>query len=330
VDLSKEQRMRNPAAGSGRSGAGPAASRSAREGAGIEERDGLLLGPLRPPVLAPRAVLRGVAQIVPGSIHLEQLPALLLRAFGQRWFETGNISIYFQNATGETDAVRGLLRLPAAGVQNQQVECWLERADGLRVGEGTAAIGAPDRSSELRRRLGHRRPVGTLRMLADRAPGHRSGPIPVRIPLSAQQQRLARIPEPLEWFATRSPWGDPILSLSALVQALRVADAGFGKLRGGAAVGVCGAIELQYLRGPVFAEREYRCSGEILALGESRRSEYCWYESRLEDPQQREPVASMIMMLRYMKDASPLWSGPGAAPTPRSPAPPRNPARPRP
>ena len=36
---------------------------------------------------------------VAGSIDLDQFPPLLLEAFGQRWFETGSLSLYLRYAT---------------------------------------------------------------------------------------------------------------------------------------------------------------------------------------------------------------------------------------
>jgi hypothetical protein len=36
---------------------------------------------------------------VAGSVHLDQFPPLLVQAFGQRWFETGSLSLYFRHAT---------------------------------------------------------------------------------------------------------------------------------------------------------------------------------------------------------------------------------------
>ena len=70
----------------------------------VVERDGVLVGPLREPrnlaanvagsihddSQAQRRGFRG--RTVAGSIHMEQFPPALLRAFGERWFETGGPS----------------------------------------------------------------------------------------------------------------------------------------------------------------------------------------------------------------------------------------------
>ena len=78
------------------------------------------------------------------------------------------------------------------------------------------------------------------------------------------------------------------------------------------AVGLYGAIEVRHLAGPVFAEKDYEVDGKVLALGATPKTEYVWFETRLREPR-GEDVASMIMMLRFMKASSPLW--PDAAST---------------
>jgi hypothetical protein len=58
----------------------------------------------------------------------------------------------------------------------------------------------------------------------------------------------------------------------------------------------------------VFVERDYEVSATILAVGDTPKSEYVWYESVLREPGDERDTASMIMMLRLMKASSPLWS----------------------
>jgi hypothetical protein len=43
---------------------------------------------------------------VAGSVHLDQFPPLLLQAFGQPWFETGSLSLYFRHATTDGESVK--------------------------------------------------------------------------------------------------------------------------------------------------------------------------------------------------------------------------------
>ena len=134
----------------------------------IEERDGVVVGPLRRPrnlgatqrgsihddATAQKLGFRGGT--VAGSIHMEQFPPLLVRAFGQRWFETGSLSTYFRNATTDGEPVRAFVGLPEDGASDAQVPVRMERDDGTLVLEGTASIGAPAELSMIARKLASR------------------------------------------------------------------------------------------------------------------------------------------------------------------------------
>ena len=143
----------------------------------IELRDHLFVGPLRRSVnnaskvagsihddaTATKLGFRGGT--VAGSIHLELFPPLLLRAFGQRWFERGTISMYFLNATTDREAVRAFVKEPPLDATDAQVDIWIERDDGMRVAEGTASVGSPEEPSALLRRPLDRFDAGDLRIL---------------------------------------------------------------------------------------------------------------------------------------------------------------------
>src|SRR5438552_15305624 len=90
----------------------------------IIERDGVLIGPYRRPrnlsinvrgsihddATAQKLGFRGGT--VAGSIHMEQFPPVLVRSFGQRWFETGSLSSYFRKDTTDGVAVRAFSMSP--------------------------------------------------------------------------------------------------------------------------------------------------------------------------------------------------------------------------
>src|SRR2546428_1742490 len=120
----------------------------------IVEEDGVLVGPLREPRTLAASVAGSIHEdsqaqklgfrggTVAGSIHMEQFPPLLLRAFGQRWFETGSLSTYFRNATMDRERVRAFVDLPANPLTGSkgQVNDWMDREDDMRVLEGTAPV----------------------------------------------------------------------------------------------------------------------------------------------------------------------------------------------
>ncbi len=283
----------------------------------ISEHDGALVGPYRRPrnlaaevrgsihddSMAQKLGFRGGT--VAGSIHMEQFPPLMLAAFGQRWFETGSLSCYFRFATMGDEAVRGSVQVPPAGDKDPQVQIWLERDDGTLVMEGTASVGTPAEPSIVRRKLAEPRDRGELRMLAHLVPGSEVAPVTTSLTWKVARPRLDAITEPLPWYEGDSPWGGAVVNPGLLVHMMTQGqlhmDLGRAK-----AVGLYGAIEIRHLAGPVFMEREYQVLPRILDVCDTPKTEYVWYETLMRDAADRD-VASMIMMLRFMKASSPLW-----------------------
>ncbi len=286
------------------------------EAAEIVERDGVLVGPLRAPrnlaanvrgsihddATAQKLGFRGGT--VAGSIHMEQFPPLMLRAFGQRWFETGSLSTYFRNATTDGERVRAFAQTPASA-GGEQVRAWMERDDGTLVLEGTASVGDASAPSMLRQKLAQPRDAGEPRILSDLVAGSEIAPQRTRITHADADPRVAVITEPLDWYEGASPWGGAIANPGLVVHAMVRLQDGM-ELRPGA-VGLYGAIEVRHINGPVFIEHDYDVSGRIAAVGQTPQTEYFWYESILREPGATEDVASMLMMLRFMKKSSKLW-----------------------
>jgi hypothetical protein len=280
--------------------------------------DGVLVGRLRAPTnlaanakgsihddaTAQRLGFRGGT--VAGSVHMQQFPPILVRAFGPRWFETGSLSCYFRNATTHGEPVRPYVRVPR-GAADEQVEVWAERDTGVRVLDGTASVGNPAEPSLLRQRLANPAPArGELRILAHLQPGLELPAVPTRVTAADAERSLAVITEPLEWYRGASPWGGPVLHPGSVIRVMRPVERGMD-IRRNKAVGLFGALETRHLRGPVFLDHDYEVSGRLLQLGETPKSEFLWYESTLAEPRGGPAVASMIMMLRFMKASSPLW-----------------------
>jgi hypothetical protein len=78
---------------------------------------------------------------VAGSVHMDQFPPLLLRAFGPQWFETGSLSLYFRNATTDNEPVQAFVERPPAGSTDVQVRAW---ATTRRRCERSRQAGSPD------------------------------------------------------------------------------------------------------------------------------------------------------------------------------------------
>ena len=157
---------------------------------------------------------------VAGSIHMDQFPPLLLEAFGERWFETGSLSLYFRHATTDGEPVQAFLERPDRGESDAQVRAWATTVEDTLVAEGTAGAGNPAAASALYSR--DLRPVepGELRILRSMKPGDVLGDYP-RLAVNAERQysaiRQGAMTEPLDWYTAASPWGGPIASPSAVV-----------------------------------------------------------------------------------------------------------------
>jgi len=262
-----------------------------------------MVGSIHDDAMAGKLGFRGGT--VAGSIHLELFPPLFLKAFGKRWFERGTVSMYFLNITTDREPVRAFMKEPPPGLSDAQVEVWIERDDGMKVGEGTASVGSPSEPTALLSRVDRFEP-GELRILGGLKVGDRFGECDVRLSPEAQAARMKVITEPLEWYTKPSPWGGSIATPAAMVQMLYQQPIATMRAKLGTAVGLFGAIELRNINGPVFVDRPYLSSVEVVALGQSPKTEYMWFESALDEPGGKR-VAEMRMLMRWMKASSPKY-----------------------
>jgi hypothetical protein len=239
---------------------------------------------------------------VSGLIHNEQFPPLALAAFGQRWFERGSYSFYYRTPTLDREPVRAFMRDPDERADNVQVEAWSENEAGARVAEGNIGVGEVAEPSALRRRLENRQAQGELRILKDAKPGQSLGEEVRHFPLEGQLARRGTMTEPLEWYFGESPWGGPIASSLALYRMMRAPlDS-----TGAQGVQIDGGIEVRFVDGPVFVDTDYVLTASTLAVGQSPKTEYLWFESSLRDAESDRVVAEKLMMCRWMKNSAPL------------------------
>jgi hypothetical protein len=282
----------------------------------IVEKDSRLYGPWRQPrnlhnevpgsihddKTAQRVGFRGGT--VAGNIHFEMLVPLLLKAFGQRWFERGTLSIDFKHATVDYEEVRGIVDMPPEDATDAQVDVVMERPTGEIVGIGTASVGSPPELTCLKAKDLSKYDEGEYKALRGISPGDKFPVMKATVTRQVAEERMKVITEPLDWYVGDSPWGAPIATPTVMVAALATAQTGFLQGHRGLGVGLYGAIELRNVNGPVFIDRPYTTSGEVVARGQSPRTEYIWYESYLEDDGKR--VAEMLMQLRFMKGSAEL------------------------
>jgi|HubBroStandDraft_4_1064222.scaffolds.fasta_scaffold78143_2 acyl dehydratase len=256
---------------------------------------------------------------VAGSVHLDQFPPLLIQAFGQPWFETGSLSLYFRHATTDGEAVQAFVERPPAGAHDRQVRAWMttprsdsdeSAASSQLVAEGTAAVGNPRAASALHERDLRPADPAELKILKALKAGDVLGDL--RAAVNSERQRSiiddGAMTEPLDWYSGRSPWGGPIASPSGVVGLLYTQLLAETSEAMGEHVGLFGAIEIRFRAGPVFLDRDYRVTGEVAAVSQTPRTEVLWFDSRALDDRD-EPVVEMRMMLREMKQSSPLYGG---------------------
>lgn len=243
---------------------------------------------------------------VAGSIHFEQFAPLMLKVFGTEWFETGNLSLYFRNATTDSESVRAFSKEVSGEKKDAQVETWMKKDDGLLVTDGSASIGHPKEPSAIAKRMAKVPPAKELRILEGLKPGKKTERSKVKITLDECKQRLPVMTEVLDWYTGDSPWGGPVASPTMAIGALYHGGALWPKSAAGT-VGLFGGIELGMIKGPVFLDHEYEHQAEVLHVSESPKTEYFWFESKIYEPGTDDAVVFMIMQLRFMKASSKLW-----------------------
>lgn len=284
------------------------------------EQDGILAGPVRNPVNFSRGAVGSIhddktAQTlgfrggtVAGNIHFEQFPPLMLARFGEGWRRRGGLSLYFLNATTDGEPVQAFVG-PAqdVGAGVQRAAAWMETPEGVRVNEGTAWVGGDDPGSALRLKVAQQRPASDLRILKASKVGDIVRDVPSRLDGERSLRRLEGVTEPLPEYRDAALFSGQVAAPAVAIDALRAVEDPLFRL-GKDYVGMFGAIELEFLDGPVFTDRDYLVDGRVLALGESPKTEVAWYESTLRDASDGRPVARLIMMSRLLKASSPLWA----------------------
>jgi len=278
-----------------------------------EASAGVLAGPVRRPVNFSKDAQGsihddGTAQAlgfrggtVAANIHFEQFPPLVLERFGEAWWRTGGLSLHFMNATTDGEPVQAFAG-PVEGGEPARVAAWMETPEGVRVCEGNGWVGGDDPKSTLKQRLAQSRPATDLRLLKRSRVGDTVTDVPSRLDGATALRRLEGITEPLELYRARK-----VAAPAVAIDALRAVEGPLFKSEG-EFVGMFGAIELQFLDGPIYLDRDYLANGEVVGLSESPKTEVAWYESVLRDAESGRPVARLLMMSRLLKASSPLWS----------------------
>jgi hypothetical protein len=253
---------------------------------------------------------------IEGPTHFSQFDPLLVGLFGQAWFETGCISVHYQNMVVEGEAVRAFVQAPAAGQRVATI--WAEKSDGTPVLKGTASIGdVPDSEHEIPQRIAKLRAPTGLVINHDLKVGQR-GAQAEAITMGFEQHmgdyypfsladKLKVITEPSPWYTpeggTQSPWGRAIIPIEMISVLLgsTVKLAGFSGR--GPAVGLFAGQQIRLFKGPLFVGQAYDLQREIIALSESARTESAWVRTRVFEVGSSEAVAEMILNSATLKNS---------------------------
>jgi hypothetical protein len=253
---------------------------------------------------------------IQGTIHLSMFAPVANKIFGDRWFERGTISMYYTFATIDKEEVRAIIELPVntdeemlpISTKDVQVKAWAELKSGQQIMTGTVSIGSPKEPSYLQAvELKNSKPED-LHILAGYKVGDTLPSKEILLTQEAVNSGLRRITDQLEYYKEKdkSPWGKTILCPTDMFEAMAL---GFEQTstKEFNAVPFFGATELKTIDGPAFVGVPYIAKGKFVCIGVSKKTEYFWLDSTLEEKDSGKLVASMRHLNRFMKAGSPYY-----------------------
>lgn len=248
---------------------------------------------------------------IEGPTHLSQFDPLLAARWGRRWFERGCISAHFVTMCVEGDEVRASLDTQASDPTTVAISA--QKSDATPVLVGTASI-AEDPDTEVRRRLARARPPETPVILEALSVGQRGlDTEPVTMGLDTHmgelypftlREKLEKITEPSPWYSGPSPWGGPIIPFEMVSVLTMSTSHRAGFVRREPSVGLFLDLEVRMLDGPLLVDVPYTLEREIVALGESRRTESYWTATTVCSPD-GAAVAEVLLHEGVFKESYP-------------------------
>ena len=256
---------------------------------------------------------------IEGPTHFSQFVPLLSHLWGQRWFETGCLSAHYQNMVVEGEQVKATVSVPHNA--ETQVALRAEKKDGTPVLTGTASIGSDHEATELESRIQRLRPAEQLVILRDVQVGDR-GAAEEHVTMDFDQHlgalypfslrdKLTAITEDSPWHTASgdaSPWGRPIIPLEMVCVLCQYTSHQAGWRVRQPNVGLFADLEIGMLRGPLFVGQEYSLEREVVALGQTRRTEGYWVKTLVRDANTAEVHAYTLLHQAIMKDSFPGYA----------------------
>lgn len=233
---------------------------------------------------------------VAGSIHLDQFVPRLLDTYGDAWFETGGLSLYFTQATVDREEVQC-----AAAPLEERLQLTMHNRAGAVICRGTAS-GRPDGASELARRFETQTASspGTLRVLAAIQVGDENRNLSVRVAPETLARTQTVITEWLPAYTAGTLPPSLVIHMAHMTREAVMAKSTRPQ------VALYGALEVQHLSGPLKVGVDYLARTKVLKLTESPKTENIWYEVIFAEG--GRDIARVLYFLRVLKGSSPLWA----------------------
>ena len=240
---------------------------------------------------------------IEGPTHFSQFDPLLVKLWGQAWFERGCISCHYKNMVVEGEQVQAFVK----PVSDRRAECWAVKTDGTPVLEASATLGPDHGETLLEARMARLRPAGELIILADLSVGL-TGREDEPVIMAADQnmgalypfsltEKLAKITEPSAWYNddSASPWGRAIIPTEMVSVLAEYSSRKAGFSTKGPAIGLFADLEIRYLNGPLLVGEPYLIRREIVALAQGRRTENYWTRTRIFDQSGETQMAESLL-----------------------------------
>lgn len=230
---------------------------------------------------------------IEGPTHFSQFAPLLVRLWGQAWFERGCISAHYQNMVVEGEEVRAFVEIPKDGAT--ATRAWAQKADGTPVLEASVSLGPDHGPTLLEQRMAQLRPPEKLVILSGLHVGMKGAEDEIvrmdpdqhmgaLYPFSLNQ-KLAKITEPSPWYAdpASTPWGRAVIPTEMISVLAEYSNRKARFPVKGPAVGLFADQEIRMVDGPLFVGEDYLIRREIAALSESKRTESYWVRTSIFD-----------------------------------------------
>ncbi|MDP6649580.1 MAG: hypothetical protein QF796_05520 [Acidimicrobiales bacterium] len=259
---------------------------------------------------------------IEGPTHFSQFDPLLASLWGGRWFSHGCLSAHFQTMVVEGEEVQATVTSPGPGSTAVRIDA--AKADGTPVLTGTASIDGDTTATELAPRLirSQGSPPERLHVL-DRISVGQRGPGDETITVAfgddfgemypfSLADKLAAITEPLDWYrpGAETPWGGPVVPIEMLSVLTNAGSRHAGFVARQPSIGLFIDLEVRLLGSPVLVDHTYRIDREVVALGESRRTESYWTLTTMSDEATGGPTAQVLLHQGVFKDSYPDYPSP--------------------